>query len=295
MEVDRDLLDMMLEVDVSEKRTLQVVETPAGSFHVSIAGNRNRNAIITLHEIGLNSDTTFDDLFYHPSAKTLRSRWCLYNINVPGQHAGCEESIEYPRIEVIIESLGVVLNQLGILRCVALGYGAGAYMMSAFANKHPGTVRALILINAVIGGSSCRDYSVFNSTSVVLENHGLIPTVRELLFGYYGGDSRFATRRELIAAFDAKFDQQNPVNLASFMGVYARRETLQLNMQIPVLSIYGSLSPEVTRYRLIFQGLANVKIFEIPGCTFPLAETPETVGSKGSFTDGRAPVTELIL
>jgi hypothetical protein len=61
------------------------VETAYGHVKVSIYGDRSKEAIVTFHDLGMDADNNFQNFFQFGTVTELSSKFCVYNINAPGQ------------------------------------------------------------------------------------------------------------------------------------------------------------------------------------------------------------------
>lgn len=69
--------------------------------------------ILTVHDIGLNHESNFLQLFSNSDAKVLLKNFTIYHLNLPGQHTSSEqiESIySYPTIDQLSEIIDFVVS-----------------------------------------------------------------------------------------------------------------------------------------------------------------------------------------
>nr|CAD7401161.1 unnamed protein product [Timema poppensis] len=64
------------------------VETARGSVLVAVQGNRNKPAILTYHDLGLNYISSFQAFFNYIDMRALLENFCVYHVNAPGQEEG---------------------------------------------------------------------------------------------------------------------------------------------------------------------------------------------------------------
>ena len=73
--------------------------------------------ILTVHDIGLNHESNFLQLFSNSDAKVLLKNFTIYHLNLPGQHASSEQidSIySYPTIDQLSEIIDFVVSYYDI-------------------------------------------------------------------------------------------------------------------------------------------------------------------------------------
>uniref|UniRef100_A0A3Q0QNX8 NDRG family member 2 n=1 Tax=Amphilophus citrinellus TaxID=61819 RepID=A0A3Q0QNX8_AMPCI len=107
------------------------VETPHGVLHVTLHGTRTtrRPAILTFHDVGLDSKSCFSPLFKFDEMQEIVKNFTLIHIDAPGQEEG---AAAYPA---------------GFRTVIGVGVGAGAYILARFALANPDAVEGLVLIN----------------------------------------------------------------------------------------------------------------------------------------------------
>jgi hypothetical protein len=58
---------------------------------VNIYGDKAKHPIVTVHDIGMNSIMNFENFFQFQTPAHLTKRFCVYNINAPGQEIGADD------------------------------------------------------------------------------------------------------------------------------------------------------------------------------------------------------------
>ncbi|PIO53641.1 hypothetical protein TELCIR_25017 [Teladorsagia circumcincta] len=79
------LLDSQLP-DLVEER----IDTAYGKVKISIYGNRDKHPLITFHDLALDSDSNFQNFFQFVSIAEFTEKFCIYNINAPGQEVDAQ-------------------------------------------------------------------------------------------------------------------------------------------------------------------------------------------------------------
>ncbi|ETE59182.1 Protein NDRG1, partial [Ophiophagus hannah] len=136
-----------IEVDIHE----QDIETVHGSVHVTMCGTPrgNRPAILTYHDIGLNQlhlllcfppkdKTCFNPLFNHEDMQEITQHFAVCHVDAPGQQDGAPSfppGYMYPSMDQLSDMLPGVLKQFGLKSVIGMGTGAGAYILTRFAEE----------------------------------------------------------------------------------------------------------------------------------------------------------------
>uniref|UniRef100_A0A3P8RP83 NDRG family member 2 n=1 Tax=Amphiprion percula TaxID=161767 RepID=A0A3P8RP83_AMPPE len=122
---------------ISISLTEHSVETPHGVLHVTLHGTRTtrRPAILTFHDVGLDSKSCFSPLFKFEEMQEIVKNFTLIHIDAPGQEEG---AAAYPA--------GYDVHSL-FRTVIGVGVGAGAYILSKFTLANPDSVEGLVLIN----------------------------------------------------------------------------------------------------------------------------------------------------
>uniref|UniRef100_A0A671QTM1 Protein NDRG2 n=1 Tax=Sinocyclocheilus anshuiensis TaxID=1608454 RepID=A0A671QTM1_9TELE len=128
------------------------VETPHGVLHVTVngAGNARRPAILTLHDVGMDSKSCFSTLFKFEEMQEIVKNFTVVHVNAPGQEDGTAiypAGYQYASMDQVSEMLPAVLQYFNFRTIIGVGVGAGAYILSKFTLTNPDAVEGLVLIN----------------------------------------------------------------------------------------------------------------------------------------------------
>uniref|UniRef100_A0AAZ3PNV6 NDRG family member 2 n=1 Tax=Oncorhynchus tshawytscha TaxID=74940 RepID=A0AAZ3PNV6_ONCTS len=128
------------------------IETPHGLLHVTLHGTSNtrRPAILTFHDVGLDSKSCFSPLFKFEEMQEIVKNFTLVHIDAPGQEEGATAypmGYQYPSMEQIAEMIPAVLTYFNFRTVIGIGVGSGSYILSRFTMAHPDSVEGLVLIN----------------------------------------------------------------------------------------------------------------------------------------------------
>uniref|UniRef100_A0A3P8N9F2 Protein NDRG2 n=1 Tax=Astatotilapia calliptera TaxID=8154 RepID=A0A3P8N9F2_ASTCA len=147
------------------------VETPHGVLHVTLHGTRTtrRPAILTFHDVGLDSKSCFSPLFKFEEMQEIVKNFTLIHIDAPGQEEGAAAypaGYQYPSMETISEMIPAVLQFFNFRTVIGVGVGAGAYILARFALTNPDAVEGLVLINIDTNARGWIDWAAQKLSSV---------------------------------------------------------------------------------------------------------------------------------
>ncbi|KAJ8273311.1 hypothetical protein GJAV_G00100130 [Gymnothorax javanicus] len=128
------------------------VDTPSGKVRCIMKGvpKGDRPVIVTFHDIGLNHKNCFDPLFAHEDMQEIMQHFAVCHVEAPGQQEDAPTypaGYEYPSMDMLSETLPVIVKHFGLKSVLGIGVGAGAYILAQFALNYPTMVDGLLLIN----------------------------------------------------------------------------------------------------------------------------------------------------
>ncbi|KAF0045225.1 hypothetical protein F2P81_001754 [Scophthalmus maximus] len=223
-----DECDSVFEPQITE----EYVDTLFGKVHCIMNGTPrvNRPVILTFHDVGLNHKTCFETLFNHEDMQEIIKHIPVCHVEAPGQHEGAKTlptAYTYPTMDQLSEALPAVLKHFGLRSVIALGVGAGAYILAKFALNHPDQVDGLVLININPNAEGLID-SVANK--ITEWTHTLPDTVIAHLFG----KEEIQTNHDLIATFRHHITTtMNQSNVSQFFHSYNSRSALEVERPVP--------------------------------------------------------------
>ena len=91
-----------------------VVETQFGKVTVAIRGDRQKPALLTYHDLGLNSVSNFQAFTNYPEMADILRNFCIFHINAPGQEDNAgpwPESVPYPSMDDLAEQVSIYFKQ----------------------------------------------------------------------------------------------------------------------------------------------------------------------------------------
>ncbi|XP_061718577.1 protein NDRG3 isoform X4 [Cydia pomonella] len=260
------------------------VRTDRGDILVAVQGDRNKAAIFTYHDLGLNY-ICFQPFFNFVDMRALLENFCVYHINAPGQEEGAQslpEDYIYPTMDELANQLNYVLGHFGIKSFIGFGVGAGANIFARFALAYPQKVDALALINCTSNQSGWIEWAYQKMNTRSLRSRGMTQNVLDYLMWHHFGKFPEERNHDLTQMYRMHFNRNvNPTNLSLFIDSYLRRTDLGISrdaetIKAPVLNITGALSPHVED-TVTFNGRLNPNNstwMKISDCGMVLEEQP---------------------
>uniref|UniRef100_A0A8C2A370 NDRG family member 2 n=1 Tax=Cyprinus carpio TaxID=7962 RepID=A0A8C2A370_CYPCA len=140
------------------------VETPHGVLHVTVhgAGNARRPAILTFHDVGMDSKSCFSTLFKFEEMQEIVKNFTVVHVDAPGQEDGAAiypAGYQYASMDQVSEMLPAVLQYFNFRTIIGVGVGAGAYILSKFTLSNPDAVEGLVLINVDTNARGWMDWA----------------------------------------------------------------------------------------------------------------------------------------
>nr|CAD7405607.1 unnamed protein product [Timema cristinae] len=236
------------------------VETARGSVLVAVQGNRNKPAILTYHDLGLNYISSFQAFFNYIDMRALLENFCVYHVNAPGQEEGATtlpEDYIYPSMEELSEQILFVMSHYALRSVIGFGVGVGANVLARFALAHPEKVEALCLVNCLSTQAGWIEWGYQKLNSRHLRSKGMTQAVLDYLMWHHFGRGTEERNHDLAQVYKSYFERHvNPTNLALFIDSYVRRTDLNITREMdpsrpsntlgmPVMNITGALSPHV--------------------------------------------------
>lgn len=273
----------------------ELIETDRGSIVVAVQGSRNKPAILTYHDLGLNYISSFQAFFNYIDMRALLENFCVYHVNAPGQEEGAQtlpEDYIYPTIDELANQISYVLIHFGIKQFIGFGVGAGANILCRFALNHPEKVSALCLVNCVSTQAGWIEWGYQKLNARHLRSKGMTQGVLEYLMWHHFGRHTEERNHDLVQVYKSYFERNvNPTNLSLFIDSYIKRTDLNIHRELdpskkkdttlnmPVMNITGALSPHMDD-TVTFNGRLdprNSSWMKISDCGMVLEEQPAKV------------------
>jgi len=248
------------------------IRTPFGSVRVYAHGNFSKPAIITYHDLGLNSSSCFQGFFNYPEMQTIMKHFCVYHLNALGQHEGASTLPDglgfaepnagaqyvYPTMDELGSMIAPVIDELKIKRFIGFGVGAGANVLSRFALQYPERVEALLLINPSASQAGWIEWGYQKWNAWYLKSGMMTTGVEEYLLWHWFGNKTLENNHDLVSAYLEYMKSINPTNLGHFVDSYIKRTDLGIvreldparkslvkNFSCPVMLVAGDYSPHL--------------------------------------------------
>uniref|UniRef100_A0A915PDL0 Protein NDRG3 n=1 Tax=Meloidogyne floridensis TaxID=298350 RepID=A0A915PDL0_9BILA len=174
--IEMAIYSTMPESEINLDGSEEIIETRQGPIKVIIYGDKGGLPLVTFHDIGMNSDMNFINFFTFLMPSKLMKRFCVYNINAPGQEFGASKlasDFTFPTMEGLAGIVDDVVSHFGMKSFIGLGSGAGTNVLMRYATKHPSIVDALVLINPISQKAGWIEWfyqKVSDSSGLVLED-----------------------------------------------------------------------------------------------------------------------------
>lgn len=244
------------------------IRTPFGPMRVFVEGDTRRPAIVTYHDIGLNSSSCFEGFFNYPEMQAVLQHFCVYHLNALGQHEGAPtlpnglgfaepnagSEYVYPSMDDLASMILPVVDELKIRSFVGFGVGAGANIFCRFALAYPERVEALVLINCGASQAGWVEWGYQKWNAWYLKSGMMTTGVEEYLLWHWFGNKTLENNHDLVASYLEYMKSINPTNLGHFVDSYIKRSDLGItrevaptrkNLSCPVMLVSGDHSPHL--------------------------------------------------
>lgn len=222
------------------------IETPYGMIHVILHGtvNTRRPAILTIHDVGLNSKTCFSPLFKFDEMQEIIKSFTLIHVDIPGQEdnaAAYPMGYQYPSMENIAEMIPSVLKNFNFRTVIGVGVGTGAYILSKFALSHPDSVEGVVLVNFDPNAKGWMDWAAQKLTT-------LMSSLTEQILCHLFSQEEMSANAELLQSHRERISKApNLVNIELLWKSYNSRRDLVIErnntFKCPVLLVVGDQAP----------------------------------------------------
>uniref|UniRef100_A0A673WXE6 NDRG family member 2 n=1 Tax=Salmo trutta TaxID=8032 RepID=A0A673WXE6_SALTR len=225
---------------VTDPKSEHSIETPHGLLHVTLHGTSNtrRPAILTFHDVGLDSKSCFSPLFKFEEMQEIVKNFTLVHIDAPGQEEG---AATYPMGYAYHVCACVRLCVLGFRTVIGVGVGAGAYILSRFTMAHPDSVEGLVLINIDPQARGWMDWAAQKITT-------LTSSLTEQILSHLFSQEEMSANADLVKSHRDRISKApNLINIELFWRGYNSRRDLIIdrtsNFKCPVMLVVGDQAP----------------------------------------------------
>ncbi|XP_051575156.1 protein NDRG2 isoform X1 [Myxocyprinus asiaticus] len=222
------------------------IETPHGVLHVTIHGtvNTRRPAILTIHDVGMESKSCFSTLFKFEEMQEIVKNFTVVHVDAPGQEEGAAAypaGYQYASMDQISEMLPAVLQYFNFRTVIGVGVGAGAYILSKFTLTHADTVEGLVLINVDTNSRGWMDWAAQKLSS-------LTSSLPEQILSHLFSQEEMSANTELIQSHKERIAKApNLTNVELFWKSYLGRKDLDIDrnntFKCPVMLVVGDQAP----------------------------------------------------
>uniref|UniRef100_A0A3Q1JQ11 Uncharacterized protein n=1 Tax=Anabas testudineus TaxID=64144 RepID=A0A3Q1JQ11_ANATE len=221
------------------------VETPYGVLHVTLHGSRTsrRPAILTFHDVGLDSKSCFSPLFKFEEMQEIVKNFTLIHIDAPGQEEG---TAAYPAGYDIYFTIHVLYKCVSVLSVsfrtvIGVGVGAGAYILSKFTLANPDSVEGLVLINIDINARGWIDWAAQKLSSVT-------SSLTDQIMTHLFSQEELSANTDLVQSHRERISKSsNLANVELFWKTYQGRRDLNIDrsstFKCPVMLVVGDQAP----------------------------------------------------
>uniref|UniRef100_A0AAZ3S801 NDRG family member 2 n=1 Tax=Oncorhynchus tshawytscha TaxID=74940 RepID=A0AAZ3S801_ONCTS len=193
------------------------IETPHGLLHVTLHGTSNtrRPAILTFHDVGLDSKSCFSPLFKFEEMQEIVKNFTLVHIDAPGQEEGATAypmGYQYPSMELISSSL-----------------------------HNTYSVEGLVLINMDPETRGWMDWAAQKITT-------LTSSITEQILSHLFSQEEMSANADLVRSHRDRISKApNLINIELFWRSYNSRRDLIIdrnsNFKCPVMLVVGDQAP----------------------------------------------------
>ncbi|KAJ8007558.1 hypothetical protein DPEC_G00095290 [Dallia pectoralis] len=222
------------------------IKTPHGVLHVTLYGTSNtrRPAILTIHDVGLDSKSCFSPLFDFDEMEEIVKNFTRVHIDAPGQEDGAAAypmGYQYPSMDQIAEMIPAVLTYFNFRSVIGIGVGAGSYILSRFTMAHQDTVEGLVLINI---DPEARGWLDWAAQKISL----LTSSLTEQILSHLFSQEEISANGDLVKSHRERISKaSNFANIELFWKSYNSRSELVMsrnnNFKCPVMLVVGDQAP----------------------------------------------------
>ncbi|KJH41326.1 Ndr family protein [Dictyocaulus viviparus] len=233
------------------------VDTIYGKVKVSIYGNPSKHPLITFHDLGLDSESNFQNFFQFVSIAEFTEKFCIYNINAPGQEVDAQtlpDNYVYPTMDNLARMVETIVDHFGLQSVIAFGVGVGANVLLRYALLNQRRLDALILVNCAATTAGWIEWAYHKMNIRYLRSMGMNTFTIDYLMWHHFGRRLDECSPDIVRQYRIYFQHlSNPTNLAMFIESYLNRTAILISrdgqsgpaLSVPVLQIVGAGSPFV--------------------------------------------------
>lgn len=251
MAKDDVVINLEVELDAWGGERHEVLTTH-GPISVLVCGDREKPALVTYPDVGLNYLACFEGLFSCPEATSvLFHNFCIYHIDPPGHQDGAPEipgTEPVLSVDDLADQVAEVLDHFKVHEIVGLGVGAGSYILSLFAIKYRERAIGLILVSPICRKPTWSEW-IYNKAIVnILYYCGATSFVKDsLLQRYFSQEVRASPMGgEVLQNYRKHLDDHPSRNMMRYIQAIHQRGDLSeglAKLKCRTLIIVGENSP----------------------------------------------------
>uniref|UniRef100_A0A8C1VHE2 Protein NDRG2 n=1 Tax=Cyprinus carpio TaxID=7962 RepID=A0A8C1VHE2_CYPCA len=221
------------------------VETSHGVLHVTVhgAGNVRRPAILTFHDVGMDSKSCFSTLFKFEEMQEIVKNFTVVHVDAPGQEDGAAiyPAGYVPCLLCPCDSVLITFLSFSFRTIIGVGVGAGAYILSKFTLTNPEAVEGLVLINVDTNARGWMDWAAQKLSN-------LTSSLSDQILSHLFSQEEMSANTELIQTHKERIAKApNLINIELFWKSYQGRRDLNIErnntFKCPVMLVVGDQAP----------------------------------------------------
>eukprot|EP00188_Purpureofilum_apyrenoidigerum_P002094 Plantae.Rhodophyta-Purpureofilum_apyrenoidigerum.ctg22480.p1 GENE.Plantae.Rhodophyta-Purpureofilum_apyrenoidigerum.ctg22480~~Plantae.Rhodophyta-Purpureofilum_apyrenoidigerum.ctg22480.p1 ORF type:complete len:324 (+),score=49.51 Plantae.Rhodophyta-Purpureofilum_apyrenoidigerum.ctg22480:101-1072(+) len=206
-----------------------------GRVRVTVIGeyeDRDRLAVIALHDIGSNASTCFGSFFEHCRDLDVHAFTgsVQYFVDVAGHEenaATLPSTDPWYSLEDLVEEIDKVVHRFQLKRFLGLGVGAGSRILIDYAMRYPKAVKGLILVAPVVHASGFGEWLYYSTSVRYASFSGWSEQLKQRLLARWLSPAMMEEEEsEVKTKYYLALDRLNPFNIARYLYAYATRKDL---------------------------------------------------------------------
>jgi 3-oxoadipate enol-lactonase len=219
-------------------------------------------ALVLLHAFPL------DGRMWKPQVEALSSHHQVVVPDLRGFGSARDQVVEVAEMDLLADDLARLLDELGLGQVVLCGLSMGGYVSFAFARRHPGRLRGLVLAatKASADDEQAAAARLAMADRVLAEGIGFVP---DAMLPQLLGTSTRRLRPTLVEKVTKLIVEQEPAAVAAAQRGMARRPDVTAELaaiRVPALVLCGTederFGPEVGRG--LAAGIPDATFVQIP-------------------------------
>ncbi|XP_066506408.1 protein NDRG2 isoform X1 [Hoplias malabaricus] len=222
------------------------IETPHGLLHVTLhgTGNTRRPAILTFHDVGMDSKSCFSAFFKFEEMQEIVKNFSVVHVDAPGQEEGAAPyplGYQYASMDQLAEMIPAVLQHFNFRSMIGVGVGAGAYVLARFTMSNPDSVEGLVLVNIDPNARGWMDWAAHKIST-------LTSSLPEQILSHLFSQEETTSNTELVQLNRERISNSpNLSNIELFWKSFSNRRDLNIDrnstLKCPVMLVVGDQAP----------------------------------------------------